>query len=174
MTMFSNGKWNQVLFIWFILIFFSRSRDAESRRKARAAFISVTEALGPNYFAWAVNAISSSLTKGYQVSVLMFTATAALCQLVLGQTSVGQANEQMTKIPCGSIDDVVPALLPLVTQELDRLCDPDRPEYETGGGIGVLTKRAGIDEQRYFRSGDLINLLCRVASFDVISNSIFR
>lgn len=152
-----------------------RSRDGECRRKGRAAFISVVKSLGPHYFAWCISTIANSLTKGYRVSVLTFTAAAALCQLVIGQTSVGKPSKQPLQISCGSIDEVVPLLLPLITQELDRLCDPDRPEYEAGSKVtGVLTKRLGIDEQRYFTSGTIIHLLCRCASFDIICHSIFR
>lgn len=155
-------------------LFFS-SRDPECRRKARVAFVCATEILGPHYFAWCINFISTSLTKGYRVSVLHFTAAAALTQLVLGHGAIGNAAKQSVKIPCGSIDDVISLLLPLIGQELDRLCDPNRPEYEAVfDAAGAAVKRPGVDEQRYFRSGDVVSLLCRVSSFDAICNQILK
>lgn len=127
---------------------------------------------------WILRLLAQGLTKGSQVTVFTFSAAAALMELLYGGAQRGKALLRAPLlIPPHSIDDCIATLLPLVGQEVARFCDPARPEFHAfreATEHQSTVKRAGIDEQRYFKSGDLLLMMCRVASFKAISMHIFK
>ncbi|XP_053991688.1 uncharacterized protein LOC128883401 [Hylaeus volcanicus] len=150
------------------------SRNPEVRRKARTSISSTACCLGVPYLDYLFRFISQYLTKGYQVSVLIFTCSSILMEIALGGAKRGKG---LLKTKClikpGTCDSIVPTLLPFIDQELARFCDPKRPTFLLHSfDDSVVSKRPGADEERYFKSAEILLLLCRIASVESFMETI--
>jgi hypothetical protein len=73
----------------------------------------------------------------------------------------------------GTCDNVVPTLLPFIDQELARFCDPKRPSFQLHSfDESLVSKRPGADEERYFKSAEILLLLCRISSIECVMETI--
>ncbi|KAL7069537.1 hypothetical protein ACR3K2_01350 [Cryptosporidium serpentis] len=153
------------------LIVALKSKDRETRRRARAALKSVCDTLGINYLPWIFSQMSEILTKGYQLSVLSFTVHSILKEVIsnhknrLKSTEYGISEDSEKFI----LDSCVEHLAPLISSELNRIADPDRRTALETIDTPVTSK---VDECKFVRCPEIMKLISEYVSIDGI-NKIF-
>ncbi|KAL8433548.1 hypothetical protein ACSSS7_003839 [Eimeria intestinalis] len=144
-----------------------RSRERSARRGSRTALVQLAVNLGPPYFAYLVTELQRMLgprsekdaaanQQSFLRPVLLFTVHAMLSGLLQQQRAAEL--EQPALLPeteeTAAIDGThfvqrfeaaTPLLLPLITEEINRVADPDRLEQEESRR--QLAARGGDDEE---------------------------
>lgn len=143
------------------LIMALKSRDREVRRSSRSSLKSISKTLGVQYLSWILTQMSSILTLGYQLPVLIFTAHSILHEISASASAVreGSAGETPKTVV---LDDSVQILGTMVVEELNRIADPDRRSASLDT---IDTPATGsVDEGKYVRSPQIIRILSRHVS----------
>ncbi|POM82205.1 hypothetical protein CmeUKMEL1_01230 [Cryptosporidium meleagridis] len=139
------------------LIMALKSKDREIRRSSRSSLKSITKTLGVQYLPWIFTQMSSILTTGYQLPVLIFTVHSILHEI---STSIHHFNQNESNPIL--FDDSIPILGKMVIEELNRIADPDK---RTTSLETIDTPMTGsVDEGKYVRSPQIIRIVSKFVS----------
>ncbi|KAH8584804.1 multidomain with a conserved eukaryotic domain [Cryptosporidium sp. chipmunk genotype I] len=139
------------------LIMALKSKDREIRRSSRSSLKSISKTLGVQYLPWIFTQMSSILTTGYQLPVLIFTVHS-----ILHEISISLPNLNKSQSNPILFDDCIQILSKMVIEELNRIADPDKrtTSFET-----IDTPMTGsVDEGKYIRSPQIIRIISKYVS----------
>ncbi|OLQ18672.1 hypothetical protein ChUKH1_00945 [Cryptosporidium hominis] len=139
------------------LIMALKSKDREIRRSSRSSLKSISKTLGVQYLPWIFTQMSSILTTGYQLPVLIFTVHSILHEISISLHNLNK-NESNPIL----FDDCIPILGKMVIEELNRIADPDK---RTTSLETIDTPMTGsVDEGKYVRSPQIIRIISKFVS----------
>ncbi|OII74749.1 uncharacterized protein cubi_00302 [Cryptosporidium ubiquitum] len=140
------------------LIMALKSKDREIRRSSRSSLKSISQTLGIQYLPWIFTQMSSILTTGYQIPVLIFTVHSILHEITISISNLNKSERNHILF-----DDCIQIIGNMIIEELNRIADPDR---RTTSLDTIDTPMTGsVDEGKYVRSPQIIRILSKHVSF---------
>ncbi|CDJ45991.1 hypothetical protein, conserved [Eimeria brunetti] len=187
-----------------------RSRERTARREARVAMVRLAVDLGPLYFTYLVTEVQGTLgprsdktpeadQQSFLRPVLLFTLHAMVNALLQQQPqqaaeAAAQLHASQDESSTGGIqfvqrfEAVVPVLLPLIAEEINRVADPDRLDQEEsrrglagqldGGEVGApssstdFSTHSKVEEAQSLKGPSLLLLLTKESSPECLSDHL--
>ncbi|KAH8740477.1 hypothetical protein FG386_002989 [Cryptosporidium ryanae] len=146
------------------LILALKSKDRDVRRSSRSSLKSACKTLGIKYLVWIFKQMSSILTKGYQLPVLIFTVHSILNEIFSVKSLVETVDN---KREADLLDGCIETVSKMIVDELNRIADPDRRTVSLETMDTPMT--GTVDEGKYIRCPHIMRILSKNVTLEGVN-----